>query len=102
MPKTRLEFQTFLETFKGDRNVYFQPPPSVQMKYPAIKYSLSDIGNIHADNLSYIQRKAYQLIYITKNPDDPMIDSISQLPMCEFDRHYTSDNLNHYSFTIFY
>lgn len=102
MPKTRLEFQTFLETFKGDRNVYFQPPPSLQMKYPAIKYSLSDIVNTHADNLSYLQSKAYQLVYITKNPDDPMIDYISQLPMCEFDRHYTADNLNHYSYTIFY
>lgn len=102
MPKTRIDFQTFLEELKGDRNVYFQPPPSLQMKYPAIKYSLSDIDNIHADNLSYIQRKAYHLIYITKNPDDPMIDSISQLPMCEFDRHYTSDNLNHYSFIIFF
>lgn len=102
MPKTRLDFQTFLEILKGDRNVYFQPPPSLQMKYPAIKYSLTDIENIHADNLVYLQGNAYQLIYITKDPDDVMIHTISQLPMCTFDRFYTSDNLNHYSYTIFY
>ena len=102
MPKTRIDFQTFLEELKGDRNVYFQPPPSLQMKYPAIRYSLSDIENTHADNLVYLQGTAYQLIYITKNPDDVMIKTLSQLPMCTFDRFYTADNLNHYSFTIFF
>lgn len=102
MPKTRLDFQTFLETLKGDRNVYFQPPPSVKMNYPAIVYNLADIENNHADNLSYIQNTSYTLTYITKDPDDVMIKTLLKLPMCIFDRFYTADNLNHYIYTIFY
>ena len=102
MSKTREEFQAFLETFKGDRNVYFQPPSTVRMKYPAIKYSLSDIKNTKADNLSYLQGNAYMLTYITYDPDDDMIKAISNLPMCSFDQFYASDNLNHYVYTIFY
>lgn len=102
MPKTRLDFQTFLETLKGDKNVYFQPPPSVKMNYPAIRYKLYLIDNDHADNLPYIQNTEYEMIYITKNPDDPMIKTLSKLPMCSFNRFYTSDNLNHYIYTIFY
>lgn len=102
MSKTRLDFQTFLETFKGDKNVYFQPPPSLRMNYPAIRYKLYLIDNNHADNLPYIQSTEYEMTYITKNPDDPMVKSLSKLPMCSFERFYTADNLNHYIYTIFY
>ena len=38
MAKTRLELQSVLEQTLGSRNVYFQPPASVKMKYPAIVY----------------------------------------------------------------
>ena len=102
MNKARLDLQEFLETLKGDRNVYFQPPASVKMNYPAIVYKLADITNMHADNLSYLQGVAYQLTYITKNPDDVMIKTLSKLSMCNYDRHFTADNLNHYVYTIFY
>lgn len=102
MSKTRLDFQTFLETFKGDRKVYFQPPPSVKMSYPAIRYKLYTIDDKPADNLHYAQTTGYEMIYITKNPDDPMIHKLAQLPMCVFNRFYTADNLNHYIYIIFY
>lgn len=102
MNKARLDLQTFLETLKGDRNVYFQPPASVKMVYPAIVYKLSDINNIHANNGVYLQGIAYQVTYITKNPDDVMIKTLSKLPMCEYDRHFTADNLNHYVYTLYY
>lgn len=102
MSKARLDLQEFLETLKGDRNVYFQPPASVKMNYPAIVYKLSNINNTHANNSPYIQDTAYQLIYITKNPDDVMVKTLSKLPMCDFDRHYTADNLNHYSYILYY
>ena len=102
MPKNRLDFQTFLEAVKGDDNVYFQPPPSLRMNYPAIVYELYDIENTPADNLAYIQATRYQLTYITKNPDDVMIKTLAKLPLCSFDRFYTAENLNHYTYTIFY
>lgn len=102
MAKTRLEFQTFLETLKGDRNVYFQPPPSFMLSYPAIVYHLANIKNIQADNFPYLQGTAYQLTYITDDPDDVMVKTLSKLPMCRFDRWFAAEDLNHYVYTIFY
>ena len=102
MNKARLDLQEFLETLKGDEHVYFQPPESVKMVYPAIRYKLANIVNNSANNRVYLQGTAYELIYITKNPDDVMIKTLSKLPYCKFDRFYTADNLNHYSFTLYY
>lgn len=102
MSKARLDLQEFLETLKGDEHVYFQPPASVKMVYPAIRYKLATIANTYANNRAYLQGTAYELVYITKNPDDVMIKTLSKLPYCKFDRHYTADNLNHYTFTLYY
>ena len=44
----------------------------------------------------------YMLTYIDKDPNSKNVEKISNLPYCEFDRFYTSDNLNHYIFTIYY
>lgn len=102
MAKTRIGLQLFLENLIGSRNVYFQPPPSTQLKYPCIVYNLSDIENIHADNLVYIQEKMYTITVIDRNPDSVISDAVSKLPRCSFDRFYASDNLNHFIYTLFY
>ena len=99
---TRLELQTMLETLLGSRNVYFQPPASVKMSYPAIVYSRSKIDNKHANNKVYLQHKAYRVTVIDKNPDSPIVDSVLKLPLCSFQQHYTSDNLNHDVFLLYY
>ena len=98
----RLDLQDLLEKLLGSRNVYFQPPPSVKIKYPAIVYSHKNIENLHANDEVYLQNYAYELIVIGSNPDSEIIDKISKLPLCKFDRHYTKDNLNHDAFTIYY
>lgn len=98
----RLELQTLLETLLGSRNVYFQPPASISMQYPAIRYSLNDIENLHADNRVYSQRKSYSVTLIDWNPDNVYVDKLSALPTCSFDRHYVADNLNHYVFTLYF
>ena len=86
----------------GSRNVYFQPPENMKLKYPAIIYSRSDIDQLHANNNSYIRNHAYQIILVDPDPDSETVESILDLPMCRFDRHYVSDNLNHDVFTIYY
>ncbi len=98
----RIELQALLENILGSRNVYYQPPASIQMKYPAIVYSRHKIGNTHADNTVYRQTHSYEIIVIDKNPDSPIVDKISQLPLCSFNRHYVADNLNHDAFVLFY
>lgn len=99
---TRLELQALLENILGSRNVYYQPPASVLMKYPAIVYSRYDIENFHANNGVYGQVTAYQVTVIDKNPDSEYVKKISTLPLCMYDRHYVSDNLNHDVFTLYY
>lgn len=99
---SRLDLQTKLETLLGNKNVYYQPPASVRMNYPAIVYSRSNIENRHADDDVYMQAYFYEVIVIDEDPDSEVVENISKLPGCRFDRHYTSDNLNHDVFTLYY
>lgn len=99
---TRLELHEILCEILGTRNVYFQPPESIRMKYPAIRYMRYDLDDLKADNISYKKRVVYQLTVIDPNPDSEIIDKIRDLPYCSFDRHYESDNLNHDVFTLYY
>ena len=99
---SRLELQSKFEDILGSRNVYFQPPSSVRMQYPAIVYSRKDIEGRFANDKIYRKLPCYEVILIDKNPDSEFIDKILDLPYCSFDRHYEADNLNHDVFTIFY
>lgn len=98
----RLDLHETLCNILGSRNVYFQPPESVKMQYPAIKYSLSNVKNNHANDKVYTQSHSYQIIVIDKSPDSIISEKISQLPYCKFDRSYASDGLNHYVYTLYY
>lgn len=98
----RLKLHELLCEALGSRQVYFQPPESVKMKYPAIVYSRNSIGNEHANDGVYMQSPSYTITVIDKNPDSEIVEKISRLPMCRFDRHFTADNLNHDTFTIYY
>lgn len=100
--ESRLELQTLLEEILGSANVYYQPPESVKMSYPAIVYSLKNMKNNFANNSVYTQYTDYEIIVIDKDPDSVIVSKVSKLPMCMFDRHYASDNLNHTVFTLSY
>lgn len=99
---SRLQLQALLEELLGSRNVYFQPSPSVFIQYPAIVYSLDDIENTHANNRVYSQNIAYEVTVIDEDPDSEIVKKVSKLPKCSFDRHFTSENLNHDVFTLFF
>ena len=98
----RLELHELLAELLGSRNVYYQPPESVRMKYPAIKYSRDDIQNTFANNNVYMQQYAYEITVIDEDPDSEIVDKISKLPTARFERHYTSDNLNHDIYKIIF
>lgn len=99
---SRLELHNVLCNILGDKNVYYQPPASVKMKYPAIVYSRNDIENQHANNSIYNQTIAYDVIVIDANPDSKIVEDVSKLPLCRFVRHYTADNLNHDLFKLYF
>lgn len=102
MGRSRTELQTLLEDLLGSRNVYFQPPESIKMNYPCIVYSRNDGRTQFANNRPYRFTKRYSLTYISRNPEDDMVDKIAELPMCIYDRHYTADNLHHDTFQIYF
>ncbi len=99
---SRLNLQLLLENLLGSRNVYFQPPESEKMEYPAIVYTLDVIDNLYADNGVYSSQKYYSVVVIDIDPDSEFIDKVAALPTCRFEKHYTSDNLNHWVFSLYF
>ena len=99
---SRLELQEKLEELLGSKSVYYQPPESVKMEYPAIRYSKSRIEVKRADNSIYSKNIRYELIVIDRKPDNPVIDKLLELPYCSYDRGYNADNLNHDVLTIYW
>lgn len=98
----RLHLQAKFEEILGSRNVYFQPPASVSMRYPAIKYDLKEFRTRSANNSStYIMSTGYECILIMKEPDTEYLQEIFKIPYCRFGRYYRADNLHHYTFTIY-
>ena len=49
----RLKLQSNLEKLLGSKHVYYQPPASLKMEYPCIRYSKSTIDSKNADNSKY-------------------------------------------------
>lgn len=104
----RLEFDSILREVlnitepNGDSHVYFQPPESVKMKYPAIVYSIDKLKTDKADDRIYNKKTGYSVILIDKNPDSDYFDKILEIPFSVFDDAYTADNLNHFKFTIYH
>ena len=84
---------------------YFQPPtsPTTKLQYPCTVYSLSNIYTDSADDKNYRATRRYSLTYITKDPGDEWIARfLNEFQMISFSRHFTSDNLNHYIFDLYY
>ena len=99
---SRLNLQTKLESLLGSKNVYYQPPESLKMGYPAIRYSRVNISSRHADDMKYSNFDRYEIIVIDKRPDNEVIKKILELPLSSHDRHYTSNNLNHDVLNLYY
>lgn len=99
---SRVQLQTLLEALIDSSNVYFQPPETVKLSYPCIIYSRSLNKTKFANDEPYNHQVGYTVTVVDKNPDSSLPDKIKSLPMCIFDRHYTSDNLNHDVYNLYY
>lgn len=94
--------QTKFEELLGSRNVYYNPPETLKMVYPCIRYTKKTIDVKRASNVIYTQKTCYEVIVISTRPDDPVIEKIMALPYCSYDRPYKSNNLNHDVLTLYY
>jgi hypothetical protein len=99
-PRTQL--QSLLEEVLGTDDVYFQPPNNVQMTYPCIVYHLDDADTKRAGNILYNHTWRYMVTVIDRDPDSTIREGVLNLPLCEFRRHYTKNNLNHDVFDLYY
>lgn len=102
MDQKRIEFHEKLVEVLGSRNVYYQPPESIKLKYPCIIYQRAADHRVKADNCLYYSKRRYELTVIDKDADSEIPDKLIHLPYCSFDRSYTADNLYHYSFTMYF
>ena len=99
---SRLKLHEELVELLGSRNVYYQPPESVSMSYPAIVYSKLQIGNKFANNNVYAQSHSYRIIVIDSDPDSIIMEKMSFFKTARFERHYAANGLNHFVFGIVY
>jgi hypothetical protein len=100
---SRLKLHEELCEILGTRNVYFQPPESIKMQYPAIRYSRSAPDVKRANNQIYSNTNKYEVTVIDEDPDSDIPDKIcAHFRMCGFDRWYPADNLNHFTLTLYY
>lgn len=98
--KRRLEFHERLCEVLESRNVYFQPPEDLRLRYPAIVYSYEQINNKYANNGVYVQFDGYKVTLIDEDPDSKYAAKLSKLPTSRPGQPYKADNLNHFPFTI--
>lgn len=99
---TRLELHEILCDILGARNVYFQPPESVMMVYPCIRYSRDTIDTKFADNTKYAYLMKYKVIAIDKDPDSDLMARVHGLDLCQHDRYYVADGLHHDVFELYF
>ena len=102
MAQRRIILDNLLRATLGSGNVYFDPPESFKLKYPCIVYSFGGNNDIPADDSIYHRRKRYAMLYITRDADDPMVDTLDDLKYCRMSRAYTADGLFHYAYDIYF
>lgn len=101
-PTNREELHDLLVELLGNNHVYYDPPETVKMKYPAIVYHKNHIVNRYAGGTIYNKNYTYTVTLIDENPDSEIIDKILELPFCKHNQNFTTDGMHHDVFTIKY
>lgn len=103
MGRTRQDLQKILETLLGSRNVYYQPPENLKLKYPCIIFSRGRSDIFRADNRAYVTTKRYDIIVINTKTDSTISDKlVAELPMCTYNRSYNQNNLYYEALTLYF
>ncbi len=105
---SRLELHNeFIEVLgtneQEDKRVYYNPPQSLKMKYPCIRYKKVPPNIQRANNSIYNITNGYEVIIIDPDPDSVIADTVLlRFKQCSVERIYTADNLNHTVLKIYY
>lgn len=83
-------------------HVYYQAPSTNRMTYPCIRYSLAKKDAKYANNARYMNTERYTVTIIDENPDSETPSKLEVFPLCQFDRTYASDDLNHWVYNLYF
>lgn len=72
------------------------------MHYPAIVYERDTESAQYADNAKFRRKTGYQVTVIDRNPDSPVLERVTNLPLCAYTTHFVVDGLNHDIFRLFF
>lgn len=97
------KLRELLIEISGVETVYFQPPESIKLTYPCIVFTGESYDTRHADNHIYKFKERFQVKFIDYDCESEIPEKLlTSLPLCRFDRSYTTNNLKHSVFTIYY
>jgi len=100
---TRIQLHEKLLALFGSNHVYFQPPPTIKMAYPAIVYNFEGTYERPANDKRYVVENRYKVTFIHRDPDQNYSDDMyGVFPMCTYDRRFVNDNLYHDVYTLYY
>lgn len=99
----RLELSKLLHDILGTDNVYFQPGPKSQMKFPCIVYTESLPYTNFSNNKTYNYTKLYNVKYISRSSNNPVNNKLlERFSMIKPRNFYVSDNLNHWTYDLYF
>lgn len=99
----RIELQEILERELGSNQVFFQPPETLKMSYPSIRYVRASARTFKANDHMYHFRQGYTLTLIEYDPDSELAKRLLDIfPFSRIDSYYRSDGLNHTKMTIYF
>lgn len=97
----RLYLHDLLTNLLESRNVYFDPPESVKIKIPAIRYTYKPDVTLDANDGNYITFAGYEVILIDYDPDSEYVTKLKSIQYSRFVNHYTVDGLHHWVFNLY-
>lgn len=98
---SRIKLDDDLRALFGPKvNIYFQPPESMKMKYPAFRYRYIGTNRKFANGKPFISNDLYEGMLIVSGSESVYSKKLLEMPYVHLDRVYTANNLTHYSYTI--
>jgi hypothetical protein len=97
------QLQIELEKILQSHHVYFQPPESLRMQYPAIRYKLVDYKQLKANNHVYFRVPRYTITVITTDPDSDIATKIlDHFPNSSYENKFGSNGLYNETINLFF
>lgn len=95
------EARAILSKIVGHDRVYFQPPESIKMAYPAVVFHLSDLAATRGSNTVFSMRDRYTVTVMDKQPFPEYLYDLQRVPYTSLDTTYRVNGLNHFVYTMY-